>query len=274
MATLFDIMYSNVYLSIGAASVALMTMVLLRLPLSWEPLFVSFSCTFFLYNLNRRTDVKEDTVNCPQRADFVRRHGRSLFALSAGSYATALVLAFISGLSMFIFAILLMLIVILYSVFRMKRIFLVKDITVAIGWTVIPLMTASFYGILSGHILAYVAAFVFLRVLITTVVFDVKDVKGDTLYGIGTIPGRHGLRATKHVLYAANGACLLLILWMWAQAVFPLLICLIPVVVLYSCFYIGMLHRPDVEMVSYVLADGEFVLMGVLTLGALAFGFV
>ena len=42
------LVHSNIYLSLGAASVAYVVLFLLRGPLLWEPLLISFCSTFFL----------------------------------------------------------------------------------------------------------------------------------------------------------------------------------------------------------------------------------
>jgi len=52
------LVYSNIYLAVGASCIAYITMVLLGLNFEFMPLFFTFSETFFVYNLNRQTKIR------------------------------------------------------------------------------------------------------------------------------------------------------------------------------------------------------------------------
>ena len=56
-----------------------MCFVVTQQPLKFEPLVISFLATFFIYNLNKKTDILEDSINYPERRKFVDKYGTTLF---------------------------------------------------------------------------------------------------------------------------------------------------------------------------------------------------
>ena len=72
------LVHSNLYISASATGVALTTVLLADLRVDTLPLFIVFSVTFFIYSLNRVTDLAEDEQNVPSRARFTKRYGREV----------------------------------------------------------------------------------------------------------------------------------------------------------------------------------------------------
>jgi|Deesub1362A_J573_1020465.scaffolds.fasta_scaffold01020_18 hypothetical protein len=67
--------YSNLYLAVGAASVAYVACLVFG-DIYWEPILIAFSGTLFIYNLNRITDFGEDIINYPERLEFFSKFGK------------------------------------------------------------------------------------------------------------------------------------------------------------------------------------------------------
>ena len=73
--------YSNILLAIGAALAAFTACVILNLfgpNFSFIPLVIILFITFSIYNFNRKTDLKEDKVNHPDRVNFIKKHEKIL----------------------------------------------------------------------------------------------------------------------------------------------------------------------------------------------------
>ncbi|RKX90946.1 MAG: hypothetical protein DRP84_12345 [Spirochaetes bacterium] len=118
---LIFIIYSNTYLSIGASIVALVSAKLLGLPVNWLILFIPFSASMLIYNLNRYTDVIEDSINVPQRVYFIYKYGKLFIFSGIIMYIISLIYSFIINFTMFIFTLLPVVIAFIYSVLRLKR---------------------------------------------------------------------------------------------------------------------------------------------------------
>jgi 4-hydroxybenzoate polyprenyltransferase len=158
-------------------------------------------------------------------------------------------------LAAFLIALLPVFIAILYSVFRLKRVFLLKNISVSSGLlcaVLIVLVTFSDFTLFS----LLLAAFFFLAFLVNTIIYDIKDIEGDVRYNISTLPGKYGLRKTKMVCYFLLLVSVLLIpvLISFTPRSYPLL-----AYALYIGVYITFADNPDNLPSWYygIFVDGE-----------------
>ena len=263
------LIHSNFYLSLGASSIAYLCMALLQLAFRWEPLFISFCATLFLYNLNRYTDLVEDSVNSPERVKFFKGSGKSVFYLSAGLYVASLWLAFTNSLLTLGLALVPLLLVFSYSVIRLKKLLIFKNVIVAAGWALIAFLVLSYTpapleAYLTPAVLS-VFAFIFIRVLIDTVVFDILDMEGDRKVHIRTIATTYGVKRVKTLSHNLNLLSLALFLLLWNRLV-PMDPFIGNLVIIWSFLYIFLITRADVKRVSDVVVDGEIVLLGLAVL--------
>lgn len=257
--------HSNIYLGLGAASIILFLARVFSFPFKWQPASIAFSETFFLYSLNRLTDVGEDGINYPERTEFFRKYGGRIIYAGAAIYFISLLVAYMNGLMALIFTLSPLMIVLLYSVVRFKRFFIAKDVFVALGWSTVVLLFWAYYGISFRAVLP-VAAFFFLRVLFTTIVFDIKDIRGDSIYGIATLPARHGLAATKLALYAVNLLCLAVLYFIVESHKMSLILYIFLAPVAYSTAYLVPFQKLEKRAGFYdLVVDGEYILLGALT---------
>jgi len=191
------LVHSNLYISSSATGVALTTVLLADLRVEPLPLFIVFSVTFFIYSLNRVTDLAEDEQNVPRRARFTKRYGREILATGVFLYIAALVLAFVLELPGAPFLLLPVVVGGLYSLGRAKRVLLVKNIIVGVAWGLIPLGVGVYYGVLLTPEIIFLAGFFFISLTVAAALFDIKDIEGDRREGIRTVPNVFGPSATR-----------------------------------------------------------------------------
>lgn len=191
------LVHSNLYISSSATGIALTTILLADLRPEPLPLFIVFSVTFFIYSLNRVTDLAEDEKNVPRRARFTKRYGREILGAGAVLYLAVLVLAFVLELPGAPFLLLPVVVGGLYSLGRAKRVLLVKNIIVGVAWGLIPLGVGVYYGVLLTPEILFLAGFFFVSLTVAAALFDIKDIEGDRREGIRTVPNVFGPRATR-----------------------------------------------------------------------------
>lgn len=145
--------YSNIIISLGPVSLVVMTNVLLSLnnfnPLLFLPPFL---IAFFVYSFNRFADLKKDRINNPERTEFVKEKGNLFFNIGILSLILALVISFLVSFMVFLIILIPAILVTIYSinwlpttyVKRFKELFLLKNIIVALGWSLIPFYVAFF----------------------------------------------------------------------------------------------------------------------------------
>ena len=111
-----------------------------------------------------------------------------------------------------------------------------------------------------------IAYFVFNKVFINTVLFDVRDVEGDRLAGAVTIPVSLGIQKTKWFLLGLNSTLLpwtVLAIW---QGFFYKYVAILAASIVYGYWYILHLCREEatVRKSVDVLVDGEWILIAII----------
>lgn len=199
------LVHSNLLISTAATSAALSTMVLADLTIEPLPLFIVFAVTLFVYSFNRLTDLAEDEKNVPRRAGFVQQYGVALLGLGIVLYAVATVVAITSAVPGAPAMVVPLVVAVLYSVFGLKRVLLVKNLLVGLSWGLIPLGVGVYYDVLLTVDVLFMFGFVTVALTIAAVVFDIKDIEGDRKEGIRTVPVLVGPRRTRRFAIASIG---------------------------------------------------------------------
>lgn len=204
------LVYSSAYLSLIAMAEVLIVSTLLSLPLTPAAIVVGL-VVFAVYANDRIADAETDAVSNPGQAAFVKRHRGVLYVLAAGAYGLAVALSVLGGPIALAITLLPGALWICYAtdwvpgdgayVHRLKDLFLVNTMVVALAWAVtltfLPLTFAD--GVLTPST-AVVFAYFFLRVFTNTEIPNVRDVEGDRAIGVLTIPVVFGVDRTRRIL--------------------------------------------------------------------------
>jgi len=255
--------HTSLWLAFGAAGVAFMTFVVLQSALKIEAILIAFLATFFLYNLNKKTDIIEDSINYPERVKFIKTYGNALFIIGIFSYIIAAFLALFNNLITFLITLTPFILTFLYSVMRLKKLFLIKDAIVPLGWSMTPLLVISYISF--NPIFFIIPLFIFSRSFIITICYDTKDTTGDTMQGIKTIPSIYGIAFTKKILYILN---ILFFLIISSLSIFLNLYLLIPLAVIvsiYSIYYVSFIEKINIKNICEIISGGEYILLGVIS---------
>lgn len=264
--------YSNVFIALQALSVALVTLILSGFKFSPKPLFISFAAFFIVYSVDRYLGKDEDKENMPLRTVFIEKYGWYFFVASIAIYMAALLLAFNHGLLVFFLTLVPIVASILYSVLRIKRVLLVKNIVVGVTWGTIPLLTGAFYGAPLKPEIIYLASFFSVSFFRSAMIFDVKDIKGDLKEGVATIPNQFGVRKTKLIAVLINAALII----SWSTLVFLGYLSFEYIILIffhiYIVIYVYLLNREQGELFYSVIIDGECIFLGLLVMFAATIG--
>jgi len=200
------LVHSGAWISLGAASVAVATMLLVRFPLDPVPAFVAFAATTLVYGLDRVLDRDADAKTLPGRASFAREHGRALLIAGVALYLVAARVALAWGPPGLAAMVLPPAVVGLYSGVGAKRLFLVKNLLVGVAWGLLPLGVGAYFGAARSTEVLALAAFFAAMLTIAAAIFDVKDIEGDRERGVRTLPTEFGPRTTRRLAACATVA--------------------------------------------------------------------
>jgi 4-hydroxybenzoate polyprenyltransferase len=273
-AILIDyLVYSSLYLSLAAGSMAFLSSVLHEVPFNPIVFFLGMLITYSVYNLNRKTDESEDAINHSSRYEFTKRHEKILFSTAISAYILALALSWLHGPVVVLISAIPLISGLIYStpIFprnfpyrRLKEIPVAKSLLVAFAWALPPaLLPVYVAGAVPGTITLAVILFFFSLVFINTVLFDMRDVEGDRVTGVRTIPVCIGIEATKRLLNTVNvifGAAVVFLLWNEIPLTYLLLIV---TGILYAHWYIRNYQKiSESNLLCDLIADGQFIALG------------
>jgi len=228
-----------------------------------EILAASFFVTMSIYTLNKKTDKEEDAINMPERKKFAE--SKAIVPLSLFSYAAAITLG---GVERRIF--ILVLLVPLFAGFvysikiggiRLKDIFLMKNTIIAISCASVAIMP--FFYSLDYIKLLFIYSFFFMKLFLNTVVFDMRDVEGDRVNNIRTIPVRLGIERTKRILHIINISIFLLIIAGALHGIFAKYLPVLLFSIMYAHLYIHFSDRMPKGAYDFVV-DGEWIYLATM----------
>jgi len=152
--------------------------------------------------------------------------------------------------------------------FRLKDILGVKNAIVALAWagtcSFLPL-TVSFRVPIQILLVFY---FLFIRCVINTTIFDVRDIEGDKLSGVRTIPVVFGRRKTKNLLLILNSTLIPWLAFSYLAGYFHLYLFVLIFAIVYGYWYILHFCKEGLKIGKSMdlLVDGEWILIVLLCL--------
>lgn len=224
-------------------------------------LLSGFLATFSIYSLNMVTDVKEDILNQPQRLELIS-HKKIVYVLFISSYLLSLLLGYMVKPVCSLILLIPFIVGIIYSIeiknFKLKKVFLGKNISISFSWAIeASLLPFIFYG--NNAYFIAVFSFIFLKGMINTILFDLRDVKGDSVANIKTVPTAIGKRKTIFLLFILNS---LLFIWIWIFInQLSSLLFIFLVWIFYGYAYLFFFYRKNPSRIFYsILIDDEWLL--------------
>jgi len=225
-------------------------------PIDIRLLWVALSC-FFVgaagYSFNMRTDKEEDLINRKKINPFAMSNTGAILVICfiiLGAFFSR----FLSTLSIIFYWIMVVLDIV-YSYFRMKKIFPFKNLFTGFGLTQVFFIGAANAPITIETITYYFVISLF--IFITSLVSDLRDYDGDKAIDIRTIPVVLGYNNGKNFAYLSLILSSVAIFSLNLRGLYTLLLFVLPIV-----FY---LHRDEPKAAHhYLLTSFTFLPLGIL----------
>jgi 4-hydroxybenzoate polyprenyltransferase len=266
LSVLALLVHSNLVISTAATGVAVTTMVLVDRPLDPLPLFIVFTATFLVYSVNRATDVQEDELNVPGRTAFTKSYGRVCVAVGVLLYGLAVGVAVVREIPRAEFLVLPVGAAVLYSMARLKRVLLVKNLLVGIAWGTIPLGVGVYYDILPSVEILGLGTFFAIMLTVAAGVFDIKDIEGDRRAGVRTVPIRFGVRTTRVAAAVTTIGVAVGVLVAVSRGILPGRFLVLLVLLGYVLTYVAFATPERGPLFYGLVVDGEHIFLAVLVL--------
>jgi 4-hydroxybenzoate polyprenyltransferase len=267
-------------LALGTSSIAAASALLMGFTPTLPLLVTAYLFTYGAYTINRSSDFEQDSISHPERTKFLEKRKKYLPYVAGFSFAIGYSIAILTNIPFFFALLAPLALALIYSVSsktlfraigasRLKEKLLVKNITISLGWSLIPLLVGFYYERFTSVILI-LAPFIFLRFLESTIFFDTRDTKGDKASGIRTIPTVFGVSKAFSIMDVADLVSGLYLIALISLRVLPFFASVMLIFPIYSLIYRALALRfpSRLNFLCDVVCDGEYILWGaVLVLG-------
>jgi len=266
-----EFIYGGHWLSIGASAIALSTMILLGFTIRWEFLLIVYLGTQCIYNYNHYREIDKDSLNGSERVEHLKKYDSHIPTITAiyGVLYLSLLVYFGENQSIFFGGFLLILgLLFTYRGKNIsKRIVGFKSVYTAFSWALLPIFTAIYVSYQINETLILFFLFVFLRWMVNTVTFDIKDTKNDKKEKLLTFPivYKTKLPILLHMLNLLSFMPLMIGIYL---DLIPSYVFVLLLLFFYSFYYIekAKSENVDVQSIYYLIVDGEYYYWPILLL--------
>ena len=263
-----ELIYGGHWLSLGGVSIAWVAALFLGIKTSPGFFLIVYLGLQAIYLFNRYRELPGDFLTNPDRSRHLQTIYRRIpWLVFLWLFIFFAVLISFQKTSAFLFGLVTIPLGLLYSVFFKKfsgRIPGMKGLFVAACWSTVVVFLVLYYDRPLSEAVILLVLFVFLRWLVNTTVFDVKDIKDDSRKKIATWPVLIGPGRLIFWLKLITLASVIpILIGVYYEVLPPPAIWLIGTVP-YTFYYLDRIGQKKNESFTYnVIIDGEFVLWAV-----------
>ncbi|MDG7007196.1 MAG: UbiA family prenyltransferase [Nitrososphaerota archaeon] len=263
-------------LAVGTASIAAASTVLLGVTATPLLLVMAYLFSYGAYMMNRTTEMDQDAVSHPDRTALLGGRRKYLPMISGGCFLLGYGFALTVNYVFFAALLVPLAFSLAYSVgskrlvgvigvSKLKDKLLVKNMFVSLGWALVPVMVG-FYYLRFEQVILVMGVFIFLRLMVNTLIFDVRDVEGDRAAGIRTVPAVYGADATYRIMASVDALALVFLAASIGLGLLPTTAAILGTLPVYSLGYTALARRPkaNLSFICDVLVDGEYLIWGPL----------
>ncbi len=266
------LMKSSLYIAMTAFLLPYFSFLLYNVRANVTLLIASSLCIFSIYSLNKLSDIKEDSINNPERVGFIKKYKSIIIFAVIASFIASILISFLQNP----FAVLIMLFPFLMGIFysikvsniRLKDIVGIKNFTVAVSWAVIGAFLPLAVNFGDFILITLIFYFFFIRVFIGSIASDVRDIEGDRASGVRTIPVVFGMHRTKIFLLLLNSSLLLWLAFSYFAGFFHNYFFVLVFFIFYGYGYILYFCREGIKIgkTMDLFVDGEWIPAVILAL--------
>ncbi len=263
-------------LALGTVSIAAFSALLTSKTPAVDLLLMAYLFSYGAYSMNRSAEMDQDLLSNPDRTEYLQRRRKYLPAITLFCFVLGYILALLRNLTFFVALLVPLVLSLTYSIGskklvwlmgakRLKDKLLMKNVVVSFGWSLVPILVGLYYQELRV-VLFLLVPFIFLRLFVNTVFFDTRDIVGDSLNGVRTLPSVFGLYKSHAVMNLVDFLSAAYISFLIVFAALPIYSAIMLVLPFYSIVYrwFGLKNQARLDFLCDVVGDGEYVLWGAL----------
>jgi 4-hydroxybenzoate polyprenyltransferase len=263
-------------LALGTASIAAAAALVFGKSPTLVLLVMAYLFSFGAYMMNRSAEMDKDLASHPERTNYLATRRSILPAVVAASFLVGYVLAATVSWIFFLALLAPLALSLLYSVgskrlvgligtTNLKQKILLKNVSISLGWSLIPILVGFYFGAFDLPLLLF-GPFIFLRLMTNTIVFDIRDAEGDRENAVRTLPTELGVPRSFKVVGAIDAASAVYLVLLLATGIVPSYALTLMILPIYSTIYRAFAMRSSANLgfICDFVADAEYALWGPL----------
>ena len=261
-----EFVYGGHILSFGAISITFTSATLLSIPVSWDFLLIVYLIVYTVYSYDRFKGFKQDLLTNHDRSEHIKKYIKYVPVIIPSSILVIVgMLLYFGNQSSLIFGFFLVSFGLLYNPFFKKltrKIVGFKSFYVSFVWASLVIFLVFYYSFSLNLAVLSLSLFIFLRWLINTIFFDIKDIKSDKKNCLKTLPALLGKMRVLSYLHIINIFSIVPIIIGVFKNLLPPYALFLLVFYFYSFYYLQKAkdEKANIHNLSYVMVDGEYLL--------------
>ncbi len=259
-----EFVFGSHLLSLGAgAGILFSTFFVLEKEINIILLILSYLALQIIYNFDHLRDSKKKEDGNLERSNYLKENRNKILVLL---YILLLIgFSFMMGIETLLFFILFVLGGLMYTIKLKgltKKILMFKNLYVSFFIAVLPFSILLHYSVESIKPIILFSLFIFLRFVLSTAYFDIKDIEEDKKKGLKTLPALLGRKKTIKTLHLLDVLSFFPIFIGVYMGVFPKISLSLLLLFFYSFYYLRKTIKSDdndVRFLSYIMVDGEYL---------------
>lgn len=260
-----EFIYGSHWGSLNASAIALSAMIILKINIKWEFLFLAYLLTQCIYTYNHYKEMKIDALSNAPRVNHLKKY-INILPIMTGFYGVLFLglLIYFGSRDSILFGGFLLTLGLLFTINGKKiskKIIGFKSFYTASSWALLIIFTMIYHSYPINKAVILLLIFVFLRLIINTSFSDIKDIEGDGKEDLITLPMMFkNIKNWLNFLYILNFLS-------FSPLCFGVLIGIIPNYALllfftsfYAFYYIQKAKDKDTNKNSLfnIIVDGEY----------------
>ena len=255
-----EFIYSGHLFALGAISVVAMCAILFNIPLTWDFLALIYFIFYPIYFYDYSRGASDDLLTNSKRAEHFKNKKKTSFIIYCSFLITGIISLYFSNFLTMCVSFTILIFGLLYgSYFKLltKKIVAFKNIYVSFVWALLVVFLFYYYSCPLTSSALLITTFIFLRIFIIQILFDVRDVEGDQKKGLLTVPVVLGNQKEFNLIKILNAITFLMICFGLYFNLIPIISFMILLAFFYSYYYIKKIKACKNDNSCYLLAAAE-----------------
>jgi len=259
-----EFIYGGHLFALNAVSIILMSAILLNIPVTWDILLSVYLIFYSIYSYDHFNGAKKnDYLTNLERALYLKDKRKIPLLISGSILTSVLILLYFSNILILFFSLVILFLGLFYGSYFKKitrKIIAFKDFFVSFVWMILVFFLVCYYSYPLTLGVFLLASFIFLKMLIIQIFFDIRDIEGDKDEKLLTLPVIFGRNKALYILRLISVLPALMVFFYSYFNILPDFSLFLILALFFNFYYLGEHQYLKGRHYPYLLAASEPIL--------------